>query len=379
MIALFTNFIRGSTGVPDAALGNVNPNDRSGKAIEELKIASQQGTSGWLTHHARAIRHTGIVVVDLIPHIYDRPGRVERIIGKDKAEEWVALNAPFVKGPDGQPQPPQQPGLMQRGMNALGMGKPQPPPQMFDLKSGQYGVIVNVGKSAQTLKAETFAGMNALAQAAPELVPRFADLWVESMDIPQAEAIAARIKPPGVGEDGEPDPQQLMAENQQLKAAMQELQALADDNQAKVKIAEMKAQTDMAKAQQDAQLTMATTQATEQAKAQTTAQSDHVKLEIAALQAQTAMAVAQLQAGQDEMKNAVQLMLKKMDLAHDTHMHVQAQQDEQTGKVLDHEIGEHSAEREHERARDLQSREHEQEFVTSQIPPPKDPNKQPKA
>ena len=45
--------------------------------------------------------------------------------------------------------------------------QPQQPPMAHMLAEGQYGVIVNVGKSQQTLKAETFAGMNALAQAAP--------------------------------------------------------------------------------------------------------------------------------------------------------------------------------------------------------------------
>ena len=377
MIALFTNFIRSTTGVPDAALGAINPNDRSGKAIEELKIASQQGTSGWLTHHARAIRQTGIVVVDLIPSVYDRPGRVERIIGRDKAEDWVMLNQPFVKGQDGQPQaapPPQKPGLMQRGMSMLGMGGPPKQaeePKMFNLAEGQYGVIVNVGKSQQTLKAETFAGMNALAQAAPELVPRFADLWVESMDIPQAEAIAARIKPPGVDGEGNDDPEVIKAENAQLKQAIQELQQLADDNMAKMEIAKMKAQGDAAKSQQDMQV-----KAAEAAQsAQTQAQSDHVKLEIAAINSRTQLAIAELKAGQEETKNVLQLMLKKMDLAHDTHMHAEAAKQEVGGKVLDHEMGQHGAEREHERARELQDREHQQARVLAVTPPPEDPNK----
>jgi len=225
MISLFTNFIRSTTGVPDAALGHVNPNDRSGKAIEELKMASQQGTSGWLTHHARAIRQTGIVVVDLLPSVYDRPGRVERIVGKDGSEDWVMLNQAFVKDANGQPIPASQaPPQMQQAK----------PPMAHMLKQGQYGVIVNVGKSQQTLKAETFAGMNALAQAAPELVPRFADLWVESMDIPQADAIAARIRPPGV-DDPNGLPPAAQAQIAQMHATIQQLQELANKNLADLK------------------------------------------------------------------------------------------------------------------------------------------------
>jgi hypothetical protein len=379
-INVFTNFIRSTTGVPDAALGNTNPNDRSGKAIEELKIASQQGTSGWLTHHARAIRQTGLVVVDLLPAIYDRPGRVERIIGKDGSEDFVMLNAPFVEGQDGQPMAANGPQMPQQGAQQA----PQKPMSHM-LAEGQYGVIVNVGKSQQTLKAETFAGMNALAQAAPEMVPRFADLWVQSMDIPNADAIAARIKPPGVDEENGLPPE-AQAIVQQMQQQMQELQQLADDNQAKLKIAEMNAQAKMAQSQQDAQLDIQKTQLTEQAKQATAAQADHTKLEIAALQAQTQIAVAELKAGQEETKIILQLMLKKMDLAHDTHMHAEAAQQEVAGKVLDHEIGAHSQEREHQQARETQERTHEQskelqdrdqahQFTLAVTPPPEDPNK----
>jgi hypothetical protein len=254
------------------------------------------------------------------------------------------------------------------------------------LADGQYGVIVNVGKSRQTLKAETFAGMNALAQAAPEMVPRFADLWVLSMDIPQAEQIAARIKPPGVDEENGLPPE-AQAIVQQMQQQMQELQQLADDNQAKLKIAEMNAQAKLAQSQQDAQLDIQKAQMTEQAKQATTSQSDHVKLEIAALQAQTQIAIAEIKAGQEETKNILQLVLKKMDLAHDTHMHAEAAQQEVAGKVIDHEIGQHSAESDHRRAREAQDVGHEQakeiqdrtqehQFTLAVTPPPEDPNKQ---
>ncbi len=223
--------------------------------------------------------------------------------------------------------------------------------------------------------------MNALAQAVPDLVPKFADLWVRSMGIPKGDEIADRIKPPGVDEDDQ-DPAAMQAKVQQMQAAMQELQQLADDNQAKLKIAELKAQTDAAKAQQDGQVK----QMAEQSKQQIAAQSEHTKLEIAGLQAQTAMAVAQLKAGQDEMKNVLQIVLKKMDLAHDTHMHAEAAAADMTGKVIDHEMGAHSSEQEHERAREMQDRTHEQskemqdrdqahQFELAVTPPPEDPNK----
>ncbi len=375
MIGLFTNFIRSTTGVPDAALGHVSPNDRSGKAIEELKMASQQGTSGWLTHHARAIRQTGIIIVDLLPAIYDTPGRVERIIGKDGSEDFVMLNQPFTQGQDGQPQP----------VNPK-MPPPQQPITAHMLAEGQYGVIVNVGKSQQTLKAETFAGMNALAQAAPELVPRFADLWVKSMDIPQADAIAARIAPPGT-EDGKNDQAQMQAQIQQLQQALQEAQQLADDNKTKLQIAQMNAQAGVQKAQQSDMVKAQTEQAKTQTQTAAQQQSDQIKIQVAGIQAETALAIAELQAGMQQYKVQVDLMAKMLGLQHEQRtLSAQMEHDQRTqandqnfdaAKTVHQGVeAEESAQSAHQRARELQDREHEAKLVMATVPPPVDPNKQ---
>lgn len=362
MIGLFTNFIRSTTGVPDAALGHVNPNDRSGKAIEELKRASELGTSGYLSKHATAIRHTGIVVVDLIPHIYDTPGRVERIVGKDGSEEFVMLNAPFVKGKDGMPEPYQQPGMFQRGMQAIGMADAQEPITHL-LDRGRYGVIVQVGKSRDTLQAEALAGMNALAQAAPELVPRYADLWVKSMGIPEADAIAERVKPPGVDED-EQIPPQAQAMIAQMQAEMAELQKLADDNQAKLAVADKN----------------------NEAKLLAQKHADETKLEQTSIQAQSQIAVAEIKAGMEEMKQMFLATLKEMEQAHQTHLigeqaavdaAMQADQGErEDARAIyadDRADDRSAAEADREDARLQAGQDLQRELAVT--PPPKDPNK----
>src|SRR4030095_15450911 len=71
MIGVFKKLIRSTTGVPDAALGHANSNDKSGKAIAQLQRASEQGASNWLFYQAGAIRHTGCVLIDLAPAAYD--------------------------------------------------------------------------------------------------------------------------------------------------------------------------------------------------------------------------------------------------------------------------------------------------------------------
>jgi hypothetical protein len=240
-VSLFTNFIRSTTGVPDAALGHVNPNDRSGKAIAQLQQASEQGTSNFPDNLQRAIQHGGCVLLDLIPKIYDRPGRIAHVLtGQDDAQSAVMLNQPFYRQ-GGQPQalepgqqPPQQP--VQPGMPPV-----QPPIEHFDLSKGKYAVVVETGKNFATRRQEANAAMLELAQAEPQLLPRYADLLVKSMDFPEADAIAERLKPPGT-DDGSLPPQiqaaigQMQAENQQLKQMLQTKQL---ENQTKLQEAQM--------------------------------------------------------------------------------------------------------------------------------------------
>lgn len=259
-IGMYVGFVRSTTGVPDAALGHVNPNDRSGKAITALQQAAEQGTSNYPDHLQRAIQHAGRVILDLLPHLYDRPGRVAQILtGESDEQERVILNAPFVTQ-QGQPvpledAPPPQP------------GEPMPDVKLYDLSKGQYSVVVDVGKSFNTRRQEAMASMGALAQAAPELVPRFADLWVKSMDIPDSAAIAERLKPPGVDDQSNipPEVQAALAgmqqENQQLKQAIEtkqveqqaKLQTAQLDAETKLKIAEIGAQTQLVVAEIKAQ------------------------------------------------------------------------------------------------------------------------------
>jgi hypothetical protein len=267
-ISLYTNFVRSTTGVPDAALGHVNANDKSGKAIAALQQASEQGTSNFPDHLQRAIQHGDLVILDLIPHVYDRPGRVVQILEGDKdARSSVMLNQPFARVQNQlQPMAPGQQPPMVPGPNGQAMPAPV---EHIDLTNGaQYAVVVEIGKSFATRKQAGLEGMSNLAQAAPELVPRYADKWVEAMDFPESEEIAARVKPPGVDDGGLPPQvqaamQQMQQENQQLKmmVATKQLETQATlekaqmDNQARVQVAQIGAQTQLVVAEVKAQST----------------------------------------------------------------------------------------------------------------------------
>jgi len=125
-------------------------------------------------------------------------------------------------------------------------GKPLPV-KKFDLKRGKYTVVVEVGKSFATQREASNAQLSALAQAAPELVPRFADIWVEEMDLKKGKAIADRLKPPGT--DDENVPPQVKAAiagmQQQLQQAAQIIQTKQVEQQGKLQEAKLNADKDI--------------------------------------------------------------------------------------------------------------------------------------
>jgi hypothetical protein len=94
--------IKATTGIGDPSLGLYAPSDRSGKAIETLKRQAEHGTSHYLENLASiSMTYEGKVLLDLIPKVYDRPGRITRILSEDDEESMVALNQGYVPGPDG--------------------------------------------------------------------------------------------------------------------------------------------------------------------------------------------------------------------------------------------------------------------------------------
>src|SRR3972149_2285011 len=248
-------FIQTTTSVYDPSLGRESARDKSGKAIVALQQQSDAGTSHFLASLADvSMPLEARIVLDLMPAIYDRAGRVTTILrGDDDKSEFVMLGARYYTDSQtsrpGQlqpgPQPPQM-GAPPMGANGthppvMPMGGPQRPggmpggPQQqpkvkeYNLKKGAYSVSVSIGKSFQTRLQQGADEMGQILSAQPELVPLIGDLYFRFRDFPGATEIADRLAKvrekqfPGLGEgeDGQVPPEQLQA---QLEAMKQELQ-----------------------------------------------------------------------------------------------------------------------------------------------------------
>ena len=290
--------VHSTTGIPPVALGQLDPHDRSGRAIQALQGQAEQGSSGYLDNFVNiTLAYEGKVVRDLIPRIYDRPGRVVPAVGVDERRRMVMLNTPYVEGPEGrpvalpnwregQPVPKQIPGPP--GPD----GQPQPlEVKYYDLKAGQYSVTPTVGKSYATRREEASDAIgNVMKVVPPEMAAAIAPAWLEELDYPGARKVAEIAKkalPPNLAaayqEGGENalDPRlQQMA--QQLQQMQQALQSKAAEAQAK----------EQATTQRELQKT----QMQEQGEAMRAQIEAIVKLEVAKLNAQNALAIASLSA-----------------------------------------------------------------------------------
>lgn len=227
--------LKRATGIHDASLG-ARSNESSGRAI----IARQQegDTANW--HYqdnlVTSVTHECRMYVDLIPKIYDRPGRVLQILGEDDNEKTAVLNQPFEE---------------------KGVAK------IYDLGAGRYDVAMTVGPSATTKRQVAGELLMELTRAYPQLMQVAGDVIIKTLDIPGAREIGERLKkllPPEIQENDEEMPvppqvqQQLAQASQMIDALSQEVEKLSEviktkriETDSKERIVSMQLRADLVK------------------------------------------------------------------------------------------------------------------------------------
>jgi hypothetical protein len=202
-------------------------NETSGRAILTRQREGDVSTFHFLDNLARAIRHTGRVLIDLIPHVYTG-ARVIRVLGPEGTVSKVPLNAPVMDRGD-------QPGLAEPGQTqnpalagAPG-GQPEAPaPQVYNFTMGKYDLAVETGPSFTTRREEAAAQMTELIRAFPAAAPVLGDLLAKNLDWPGADEIAKRLQALNpAAQQGNPNPEMARMGQmiQQLTAHLKALQA----------------------------------------------------------------------------------------------------------------------------------------------------------
>lgn len=206
-----------TTGVRFDATLNERTYDESGRALRELRRSGDIGSFNLIDNLMHSLRHTGEIYADLIPKIYNRPGRVLTILRDDDTDEQVRVD-PYGNKPVHEENNPET----QRVMRA------------FDPTYGKYAVAVTIGPSYATRRIETAESMMDFLRAIPQTAPLIADLVAKNQDWEGSEEIATRLAktlPPGLNQpemrDIAPEVQALLGQLQnQLQQLTQERQQL---------------------------------------------------------------------------------------------------------------------------------------------------------
>jgi len=202
--------IKSATGQYNASLG-MGSNERSGKAILARQREGDVGTYHYVDNLARAIRHVGRQLVDMIPKIYDTE-RITRIIGEDGESSTVKINP-----------------MQQEPVKKIVDEEGKVMDRIYNPAVGKYDVRVITGPGYATKRQEALESMAQLLQGNPQLWQVAGDLFVKNMDWPGADDLAARlsrtIDPKLINAEEDEDPA-LQAANMQIQAMGQEMEQM---------------------------------------------------------------------------------------------------------------------------------------------------------
>ena len=183
-------------------LGILDPNQLPTGNISGKALAGQQSQVDLSNFHfydnmTRSIRHTGKIILDLIPHIYDT-NRVMRIIGSDGQPDMTTIN------------------------EKTEVGK-----VLNDVTVGEYDVVMDTGPGFQTKRQQAVEAMMPLLTGNEQLFNIAGDLVFRNMDFPGADVIADRLasmNPMAQVDEKSDVPPQVQMELANNKKQMQEMQ-----------------------------------------------------------------------------------------------------------------------------------------------------------
>ncbi|CAB4172956.1 Phage P22-like portal protein [uncultured Caudovirales phage] len=184
-----------------AVLGIFDPNQMPSGNISGKALNGQQQQIDLSNYHfydnlTRSIKHTGKIILDLIPKIYDSE-RVMRIIGDDGQPDMVTIN--------------------QR--DAVGS-------ILNDVTVGEYDIVMDTGPGYQSKRIQAVEAMMPL-MAKDELFKIAGDLVFRNMDFPGADIIADRLaasNPLAQIDDKSPIPPQVQMQLAQSKQVIEQQQ-----------------------------------------------------------------------------------------------------------------------------------------------------------
>ena len=272
--------LQGLDGDLKAVVGIYDPSqlpngNQSGKAINGMQQQTDMTNFHYYDNLTRSIRQSGRIILDLIPHIYDKE-RVLRIIGADGKGELVTLN---------------QPSVDEQGVEKI----------LNDVTVGQYDIVMETGPGYASKRAEAFDSMVQMLSVDPNLMQTAGDLIFRNSDFPGADIIADRLaaaNPMAQIDEKSPIPPQVqmqLAQSQQtIQQLQQQLQAMQMDIQYGASVAQQKDEAMLKKTQMELEVRREDTRMRTDTQAHDTVIKTQTQLEIEQMKAQLALVMAQL-------------------------------------------------------------------------------------
>jgi hypothetical protein len=189
--------------------GQLPTGNISGKALNGQQQQVDLTNFDYYDNLTRSIAHTGKIILDLIPKIYDSE-RVMRIIGDDGKPELITLNE----------------------RDAIGQVLKN------NVTVGEYDVVMETGPGYNSKRQEAVDSMMSLLGADPTLMKTAGDLIFRNMDFPGADIIADRLatlNPLAQVDEKSDIPPQVQMQLAQSKQQMQQMQQQMQQMQMMIK------------------------------------------------------------------------------------------------------------------------------------------------
>ena len=184
----------------------------SGKALNGQQQQVDMVNFHYYDNLTRSIAHTGRIILDLVPTVYDTQ-RVLRIIGEDGKPELTTIN--------------------EKTVDEMGVEK-----ILNDVTVGEYDVVMETGPGYASKRQEAVDSMTAVMAADPQLMSVAGDLLFRNMDFPGADIIADRLaaaNPLAKIDEKSPIPPQVQMKLQQSEATIQQMQEIIQQLQLDIK------------------------------------------------------------------------------------------------------------------------------------------------
>jgi hypothetical protein len=173
----------------------------SGKALSGQQQQIDMTNFHFYDNLTRSIRHTGKIILDLVPYVYSEQ-RVMRIIGADGQPDLVTIN--------------------ERVQDAMGAFK-----VVNDVTVGEFDVVMDTGPGYQSKRMQAVEAMLPLLGANEQLFQAAGDLVFRNMDFPGADVIADRlaaVNPLAQIDEKSDVPPQVQMQLAQSKAMIEDMQ-----------------------------------------------------------------------------------------------------------------------------------------------------------